>query len=287
MFRILFVIMLFVINSNFCSSQDCKGNFEVNAGPDIDVCEDGTVGLSGTIGGDATTATWRGGNGVFSAGRNSLNTEYTPSADELGKGVVLILVANNPKMNCPPARSEVKITVNTQPKVNAGGNQRICSGEKVLLNGNVSGKAKKTTWSSSGTGKFTDDNSLSTSYIPSEKDILSGGCTIQLYAKPYGVCIPDSSSLVLSIAPGPEFKITSENSSTKKGPVRLSVNSEEKLLKTEWSSDGSGKFSQSNGIENTYLVSEEDMKNEHINITVKGYSADCSATKNISIPLKK
>jgi len=46
-------------------AQDCKAHFEVNAGPNIDVCESGTVQLHGIIGGDATTAAWRGGKGTL------------------------------------------------------------------------------------------------------------------------------------------------------------------------------------------------------------------------------
>lgn len=287
MLRILFIICIFFMKSEFIKSQDCKGTFEVNAGPDIDVCEDGTVGLSGTIGGDATTATWRGGNGVFSEGRNSLNTEYTPSTDEIGRGVVLVLVANNPKLNCPPVRSEVKITVNIQPKANAGGNQRICPGETVLLNGSVTGQAKKISWTSSGTGKFKDNTLLSTTYIPSEKDILNGGCTLQLHTKSYGVCLPDSSSLILSIAKKPDFKIAFENSITKKDRVILIVTSDEKLLKTEWASEGNGKFLHSHGMENNYSITNEDLKKENIKISVTGYSEDCSSTQTITIPLVK
>src|SRR5258706_7955581 len=89
--------MLLVMLSPHVKSQDCKTHYEANAGPDINVCEGGTVQLNGTFGGDATEATWHGGKGIFLPGRNSAETEYTPAAEETGKNVVLTLMADNPK----------------------------------------------------------------------------------------------------------------------------------------------------------------------------------------------
>src|SRR5438094_330962 len=98
----IFMLMILCLQSR---AQDCKGHFEVNAGPDIDVCEGGTVQLHGIIGGDATKAAWRGGKGTFTPGRFSVETEYTPSEEEKSSGLVLTLVASNPDMkDCPPAR---------------------------------------------------------------------------------------------------------------------------------------------------------------------------------------
>ena len=187
------------------SAQDCNAKFEVNAGPDIDVCESGSVGLNGIIGGDATEAVWRGGKGTFTPDRKALNAEYTPAPEEIGSGVVLVLVASDPKMKCTPARSEIKITVNAQPKSNAGENIHACEGMAVQMKGSITGKAKELVWQSNGSGKFDDAGKADAKYFPSEKDIQNGGCSINLIAVPYGVCIPDTSTMILMIDKGPEF----------------------------------------------------------------------------------
>lgn len=49
----------------------------VNAGPDIHVCEDGFVNLSGIIQGGTGTGTWSGGLGSFTPNANDLNAVYT------------------------------------------------------------------------------------------------------------------------------------------------------------------------------------------------------------------
>ena len=46
--------------------------------------------LSGQITGAVNSFQWIGGNGVFSAGRNSLVTNYTPSAAEISAGQVTL-----------------------------------------------------------------------------------------------------------------------------------------------------------------------------------------------------
>jgi len=43
--------------------------------------------------------------------------------------------------NCPPMRSEIKLMVNSQPKADAGADQRLCPGSPVMLHGKVKGKA--------------------------------------------------------------------------------------------------------------------------------------------------
>jgi hypothetical protein len=281
-----------ILGSSFAFSmhaQNCNAKFEVNAGPDIDVCENGSVGLNGIIGGDATEAIWRGGKGTFSPDRKALNAEYTPSAQEIGNGVVLILVASNPKMkDCTPERSEIKITVNSQPKVNAGDNVRACEGKQVTLHGTVTGKAKKLLWVSRGTGSFENENSADAVYHPSEKDISAGGCSIDFVAIPFGVCLPDTSTMILMIDKGPEF--VTDNVKTDEGkPIKLSINSKDTPGKIEWKSDGTGSFSNTNTAAVTYTPSASDISKDKINVQVEvtDKTGVCSLKKNILLQLKK
>ena len=141
-----FAIVMFGFFTSYAQEKDCTAKFEVNAGPDIDVCEGGQVNLFGSIGGDATKAVWRGGKGEVLPSRDSLEIHYVPTPEEYEKGVILILVANNPKLNCPPARSQVAVRVNNQPKADAGANQRLCSGGIAKMSGKVEGKAKEIIW---------------------------------------------------------------------------------------------------------------------------------------------
>lgn len=270
-------------------SQECNAKFEVNAGPDIEVCENGTVNLNGIIGGDATQSVWRGGKGIFIPDRNTLNAEYTPSPDEIGSGVVLILVASNPKLKCTPARNEIKITVNSQPKAVAGGNLNACQGQPFLLNGKILGKTQKTEWISNGTGKFEDPSNLNTKYFPSEKDAREGGCSLSLVAIPFGVCFPDTDNLILTINKGPDFIVEPVSVIAEGKPVKISITCKESPGKTEWSSDGTGSFKIISNSSANYSPSSDDYSKGRVIIhaLVTDISGTCNLKKSVSLLLKK
>ncbi len=287
--RIAGALIICCLASLSIRAQNCNAKFEVNAGPDIDVCENGSVGLNGIIGGDATEAIWRGGKGTFAPDRKALNAEYTPAQEEIGSGVVLILVASNSKMkDCQPARSEIKITVNSQPKANAGDNIRACEGKPIELHGSITGKAKKTSWVSHGSGTFENENSLIATYHPSEKDIMNGGCSIDLVAEPFGVCLADTSTMILMIDKGPDFVIGDAKAEEGK-PVKLSISTKDNPGKIQWTSEGSGTFSAVNAAAVTYTPSAADYSRGKIlvNVEVTDQKGVCSLKKNLSVQLRK
>ncbi len=82
-----------------------------NAGLPQTVCAGGTVTLSGSIGGTATTSTWSAPSGVFS-NPSSLTSTYTPS---IASGNVTLTLTTNASLPCPAATSTVIITVNAIP----------------------------------------------------------------------------------------------------------------------------------------------------------------------------
>lgn len=82
-----------VINCTGCASPP-----NANAGADVSTCSTGSVQLSGSISGSATTAFWgSNGTGTFSPNVNTLNASYNPSAQDITSGIVrLILTTNDP-----------------------------------------------------------------------------------------------------------------------------------------------------------------------------------------------
>ena len=223
MYKILSLFVLLGIGISGLFTQNCKANFEADAGPDIDVCEGGSVNLNGIIGGDANNAVWRGGKGTFNPNRNALQVEYTPDSSEIDYKVVLTLVASNPNFSdCIPGRDAITITVNTQPVLEAGENKMICTGQSVELSGKlISGKAEKYIWKTSGTGTFSDSKNLITTYFPSEADIQKGGCAVKLIAKPFGVCMSDSDALSISIVPPVNVTVPEQINYIGHGPIKI------------------------------------------------------------------
>lgn len=291
---ILLIIFVFIVGLfpySYIAAQDCdKVHYEVNAGGDIEVCLGGVVSLDGIIGGDATHSIWRGGKGTFSLGRESLKVDYTPTESEVETGVVLILVADNPKLKCPPARSEMRIRVNGEIKADAGNDQRICQGNTVQLQGNIKGKAKKIMWITNGSGKFDNAHKLNAVYTPSKEDIKSGALSLQLNAEAFGLCLPDSDVMIIMIDKAPEFETTAEKYVKAGEPVSLSLQMKDPMgTAINWSSEGNGTFNYANKAEVVYKPSAEDASKGtlHIYASVSYASGKCSAKKQVTLHFTK
>ncbi len=93
---------------------------EVNAGLDVEVCEDqGYVDLSGTIGGSGTVAQWSGGLGSFDDASNPV-TRYNFDLSEIGSTIILTLTVFDPDGSgpCIAVSDNVAVTINPLPIVN-------------------------------------------------------------------------------------------------------------------------------------------------------------------------
>jgi len=173
--------------------------FYIDAGPDIQVCINGAVGLSGLISGGATTGHWSGGNGTFDPGRDSLVTTYFPAPGESGTTITLYLVPDQGDNVCPPDSNGIDITVNALPIVDAGADTSVCEGGFVTLSGSVTGGASGGEWHG-GLGAFNPDRyTLNATYSP---DVSEAGTTVQLYLVSVNlasVCLADSDLVEIAI----------------------------------------------------------------------------------------
>jgi len=267
-------------------AQDSTAKYTVIAGPDIDVCEGGSVMLNAELGGDATQAVWRGGKGTFDPDRNSLKAEYVPAPEEYGRVLVLTLVGTNPKLNIPPGRDELKIIVNEQPKADAGADQRICAGEPVKLEGKVEKKFKSVEWKSNGTGSFDDAKKATAIYTPSKKDMEGGGLSLEFHVIPNGVCLPVSDAMVVMIEPSLEFDLDPEMSVVKGEPVKLGIKPKETPGKVSWKAvTGTGTFSKPEKAETIYTPSAEDLKKKSVLVEVVAgaLTGACQTRKTVTL----
>ncbi len=108
------------LNANGCDSVatlnlTITDALSVNAGLDQTIDPGTSAQLSGSIIGIANSTIWSGGNGSFSPDNTDLNAIYTPSADEVAAGiVVLTLTADGP---CGIQLSSVTITISSTAPV--------------------------------------------------------------------------------------------------------------------------------------------------------------------------
>ena len=127
-------------NSNGCDSiaiinLTITEGVVVFAGPDQTIDPTATAQLAGTISGTPISLSWTGGNGSYSPNNTTLDAVYTPSADEVAAGiVVLTLTADGGP--CGTVLSSVTITISTNTPVTL-----------VQFTGYKNGKKNQLQWS--------------------------------------------------------------------------------------------------------------------------------------------
>ena len=105
---------------------------------------------------------------------------------------------------CSAYTDNVIITFTDIPTVNAGLDQSICADiANVPLGGAVT-IAAGGTWTTSGTGTFTPENtSLGGAYILSNGDTTAGTVTLTLTTTGNGLCNAYNDQLIITISPSP------------------------------------------------------------------------------------
>lgn len=176
----------------------------VSAGANRTVCaNNASVVLAGTVSVPATGGQWIGGTGTFNPNRTTLNATYTPSAAEITAGTVTLTLQSTGHGNCNPVSSNMTITINAAPIVNAGGPATVCGNNAaVALNGSVTG-ATGGTWSG-GAGTYNPNNNTpNATYTPSAGEISAGTVTLTLTSTGNGLCNPVSATKTITIEPAP------------------------------------------------------------------------------------
>ena len=176
----------------------------VDAGVDLTICVDNlNVNLAGSISGITNTGSWStNGGGTFVPNNTALNATYIAnSADSITGSVVLTLTSTN-NGSCLAITDDITITILPEGVADAGLDQTVCANNSnVLLSGIVSGGAVTGTWSSTGTGAFTpNDSTLNAVYLPSAFDIANGTVTLTLTANS---CNLATSQMDIIITPEP------------------------------------------------------------------------------------
>src|SRR5690606_1447219 len=117
---------------------------EVDAGDAQTLCAASPdVAQVGSASGGATSGVWSGGAGDFSPDANTLDAVYTPTAEEIAAGtLILTLTSVDPDGDgpCMEVSDTVTITFNEAVEVDAGDAQTLCAASPdVALGGDVSG----------------------------------------------------------------------------------------------------------------------------------------------------
>jgi hypothetical protein len=234
----------------------------VNAGIDQNICVlTNSINLSGAFGGSASSTNWTSlGTGSFN-NSTLLNAIYTPSALDRSAGFVkLVLSTNDPVGPCDAVRDTMLITFNPVIAINAGTAQTICRNSSAVLNASTNATSGTITWTTSGSGIFTNGNTLTPTYLPSLADNILGSVRLKITNfDPMNACQNNQDSMILTInqlaianAGVNQTVCASSNNVSLIGTVSGSVST------GSWSTLGTGTFTNASSLITNYIFSAAD-----------------------------
>ncbi|MCF6128171.1 T9SS type A sorting domain-containing protein [Flavobacterium sp. AS60] len=264
-----------------------------NAGTAIVACST-DIAIPVTTGSSATnytTVTWTSsGTGTF-ANANSLTTcTYTPSASDISTGIVtLTLTVSNP--GCADATSTKTLTLRAAAIAIAGTAIDICSSTSAV---NITAGASATNytsvlWTSSGTGSFLNDTSLTTCiYFPSASDIAAGSITLTLTVNGNAPCGSTISTKTLTISSPMTVDAGADINTCSISAINITAGSSvTNQTSVAWTSSGTGTFANANSLTTcTYTPSAQDIIDGSVTLTLTAYNQGCpieKASKTLSI----
>jgi hypothetical protein len=176
-------------------------------GPDI-ICQSVVpvpITLTGASFTGASSATWS----ITSGGGTLSNVNPTPApwtvtyTPAVGYSGVVVLTLTTDDHDgpgpCEAASATRTINIFELATISAGPDQTICSNTTAVMAGSYGGSATSATWTTSGTGSFSD-NTPTAIYTPSFADITAGSVTLTYTTiDPAGPCGAVSDQMVLTI----------------------------------------------------------------------------------------
>lgn len=202
------------------------------------------------------------GTGKFTQ-RYSAVSDYIPSKADIKNGEVKLTIHNrrNPNMRSTLLLTITQCSNKLEIVLSA---DTICgfdNGVTYDVFANASGTHYYTVWTTSGTGYFSDENALNTTYDASRSDVGSGRVwlKITLYDST-GNCPAISDSMLLKLNDPARIDLPDEDPYVcGDAPVYIDGNISGTATTVFWTTNGSGVFTENPGRETNYIPSQQDL----------------------------
>lgn len=250
----------------------------ISAGDDASLCPAGPYTTTTASAAYYSTLLWTStGSGTFSNPTTAV-TVYTPSATDIANGTVTLTLTGNANSPCSAVSDQMVLLLSSPPTANAGPDHLICEGENVSITGAVATHYQTLNWATSGTGTIINGNSISPIYIPGAADIAAGSVILSLTATPIAPCAGAvSDATTITISRTPQIFAGADVSLCPAVPYTTNTASAAFASLLQWSTNGTGTFSNANALVTTYTPSATDIANGNVTLTLTGFAnAPCS-----------
>ncbi len=195
---------VYTVSAGSCSHSDkvVITNWEqliccISAGQDIAACDVTSVTMNGSLPmvGEMFWSQISGPNQANIVEPSNRLTEI----NGLIPGTYTFRYTNFNGPACSILCDDVYVTISNSASADAGEDATICQYSTITLSEATAGNYSSLQWATSGTGLFSNKNTLNPVYTPSASDILNGFAVLTLTASSSSPCIPVSSSMMLTI----------------------------------------------------------------------------------------
>ena len=170
----------------------------VNAGPDVIVCETSTsITLAGTVKNTNVFAWQTSGSGTFVPDNKTLSAVYVPSSNDIQNASVTLSLVTDKTNACTPVSDQMTITLQKQATVVLTTDPACYSTKGIAVSATVN-NATGGTWSTSGGGNFSPNNSTATGKYFFGFTDATNQITLSFITNPT-VCPAVSASQVLTV----------------------------------------------------------------------------------------
>ncbi len=171
------------------------------------------------INGSNPLPTYTGGAiaGTFSAtpGTSVTSTNGLVSLSGSSAGTHTITNSIAAANGCPIVVASNTITINPITTANAAADATICASGTYTLAGSIGGAASTLSWTTSGSGSFSNPTAANSKYTPSASDISAGSVVLTIKTNdPAGPCSSATDAMTLIIRPTPTVSAGPSNTLT-------------------------------------------------------------------------
>jgi len=245
----------------------------VNAGPDVTICEGSILTIGGASANAYSSISWTtSGTGIL-VNANTITPTYTPSLADITNGTVTLTLSAVSIAPCNNVISDQAVlTIQAMPVVWAGDDVLICSNDIYMNDDAFTLNCATLTWSSSGTGTFSNPNSLVNTYTPSAADIAAGSVMLTLTTSSNAPCPDVTDQKQISFFPGPVANAGPGATICTSCSFVASAATTQNSTNVQWSTTGSGSFNNTSLLNTTYTPSAADYAQGSVVLSLTAFS---------------
>ena len=250
----------------------------VNAGPDASVCPGTQYTISSASASNYSSILWtHNGSGTL-VNANTLTPGYISGPNEAG--IVQLAFTATGNVPCGSVTDTMNLEIFPGPHADAGPDIDACHQNSIKITGASATNYASISWTHNGLGTLENGNTLTPIYLPATGE--NGSVTLTMSLMGSGSCGESADVMVININPLASVSIGADLSTCGTSPVVLSQISASNYGSIEWTTSGSGTFSDRFIINPVYYPSASDLTDRHIKLTLTAYGVGVCASMTIS-----